>query len=62
MVNAAGIPMGMKMVLEECGINPAKLKADDMRTILANHDDFHNNKKIVECLFSSIEDIKCISF
>ena len=31
-----------------CGINTGTLKADDMRTILANHEDFVNEKTQVE--------------
>ena len=39
-----GIPKGMKQILEERGINTATLNIDDMRTILAQHEDFKNEK------------------
>ena len=42
-----GIPKGMKQILEERGINTATLSADDMHTILVQHDDFKNEKQRV---------------
>ena len=44
MVYAAGVPKGMRMILEELGINIATLKADGMRTTLARHVDFCNER------------------
>ena len=38
----------LKMIMQERGINPSTLKADNMRTILSNHDDFLNEKTEVE--------------
>jgi len=38
----------MKRILEERGINTATIKADDMRAISANHEDFLNEKMVVE--------------
>ena len=52
MVNDSGVPKGMKTVLEEWGINTERMKADDMRTVLAFHDDFANEKTIVEKLIA----------
>ena len=43
-VDSAGVPKGMKIILEECGINTQTLKGDDMRVILANYDDFRDEK------------------
>ena len=48
MLNDAGIPKGMKAILEERGINTSRMKADDMRAVLSFHDDFVNEKTIVE--------------
>ena len=48
-----GVPKGMKQVLEERGINTGTLKADEMRVILANHDDFRAKKTIIEHFLSS---------
>ena len=39
---------GLKTILQERGINSSTLKADDMRTILSNHDDFLNEKTEVK--------------
>ena len=39
---------GMMKVLEERGVNTTTLRADDMRKILSNHDDFRNEKTILE--------------
>ena len=47
-VCADGIPKGMKAILEEKKINTATLRADDMRTILQNHDDFRSEKTMVK--------------
>lgn len=43
-----GTPKGMKMVLEERGINTSHMNADDMRIVLSNHDDFRTDKTKVE--------------
>ena len=45
---ALGIPKGMRVVLEERGINTRTLVGDQMREILAQHDDFKNEKSRVE--------------
>ena len=47
LVNEDGVPKGMKRVLQERGINTATMVADDMRTVLANHDDFRTEKTLV---------------
>ena len=47
----AGVPKGMKRILEERGINTQTHKGDDMRVILANHDDFRDEKTVVEKKF-----------
>lgn len=39
-----GVPKGMKQTLEERGIHTSTLHADDMRIILANHEDFRMEK------------------
>ena len=44
MVFSLGVAKGMKRVLEERGINTASLRADDMRKILSNHQDFRTEK------------------
>ena len=48
MVKEDGTPKGMKMVLEERGINTRRMNADDMHVVLSYHDDFHKEKIIVE--------------
>ena len=45
MVDAAGVPNGMKRVLEERGINTAT--TDDMQTIMANHINFNEKKHLL---------------
>ena len=42
MVKEDGTPKGMKMVLEERGINTRCMNADNMRVVLSYHDDFRN--------------------
>ena len=44
MVNDNGDPKGMRRVLEERAINTARMNADDMRVVLANHRDFQQKK------------------
>ena len=48
MVDTAGIPKGMKIVLQERGVNTHGLKAEKMREILSGHPDFLNVKTLVE--------------
>lgn len=48
MVMPDGSAKGLRTILAERGINTATLKADDMRTILSNHDDFATEKTQVE--------------
>ncbi len=42
----------MNKVLEERGINTACMLAEDMQTVLSFHDDFQNEKTIVELSLS----------
>ena len=48
MLNSDGSAKGLKTILAERGINTSRMKADDMRTVLSNHDDFVNEKTTVE--------------
>ena len=48
MVMEDGTPKGMKMVLEERGINTVRMNADDMRVVLSNHEDFRTEKTVIE--------------
>lgn len=43
-----GIAKGMRKVLEERGVNTVGMVADQMRNILAEHDDFKNEKSLLE--------------
>lgn len=52
-VYSKGVPKGMKMILDERGINTSSLLANDMRTILSNHNDFRMKKTIVEQFLSN---------
>ena len=44
MILSDGRPKGMKLVLEERGVNTDKMKAADMRRVLGNHHDFKHEK------------------
>ena len=48
MVLPDGSAKGLRTILQERGINTSTFKADDMRIILSNHDDFVNEKTQVE--------------
>ena len=48
MVLSDGSAKGLRTILTERGIFVSTIKADDMRTILSNHDDFLNEKTQVE--------------
>ena len=48
MINSDGSAKGLRTILAEHGINTARMKADDMRTVLSNDDDFINEKTNVE--------------
>lgn len=45
---ALGVPKGMRVVLEERGINTQLMTADRMREILSGHPDFLNEKSLIE--------------
>ena len=40
LVDDKGMQKGMKKILEKCGINTERMKADDMRMELSFHTDF----------------------
>ena len=44
MVDANGVPKGMRQVLQERGINTSAMAAADMQVVLANHEDFRTEK------------------
>lgn len=48
LVDENGVPKGMRQVLEERGINTERMKAEDLRTVLANHEDFRTEKTVIE--------------
>ena len=51
MVFSIGVAKGMKKVLQERGINTESLNGEQMRIILANHDDFRSEKpKVIRFL------------
>ena len=50
---AFGVPKGVRVVLEERGINTRTLVAEQMKEILAQHDDFKNEKSRVEHFLES---------
>ena len=51
-----GSAKGLRTILHERSINTSTLKADDMRIILSNHDDFVNEKTQVNPLVSILWD------
>ena len=50
MVTSDGRPKGMRIVLEERGVDTSRMKAPDMRLVLRSHADFKNEKTAVESL------------
>ena len=48
MVDASGTPKGMKLILEERGVNTVGLRAKEMREMLKTHEDFMQQKCILE--------------
>ena len=47
-----GVAKGLRTILQERGINTSTMRADDMRVVLSNHEDFVNEKTIVEHFLS----------
>ena len=45
-----GTPKGMKLILEERGINTSGMKKEDMQAVLASHSDFKREKSRIETL------------
>ena len=48
-----GTPKGMKIILEECGVDTCNMTADKMREVLGSHCDFKNEKSRVERYLSA---------
>ena len=48
MVKGDGSAKGLRTILQEHGINVGTFKADDMRTVLANHEEFATEATQVE--------------
>ena len=47
MVNADGTAKGLRSILVKKGINTTRIKNDDMKVVLSNHDGFIDEKN--EC-------------
>ena len=47
LVIADGTAKGLRSILAERGINTTRMKADDTRVVLSNHDDYINDKTSV---------------
>jgi len=45
---ALGVPKGMRVILQERGVNTSRMVGDQMREILAEMDDFKNEKSLIE--------------
>ena len=54
LVDSAGVPKGMKRILEVRGINTQTVKGDDMRVILANQ----RSKILKKCLTKTFRTFK----
>ena len=52
LVLADGTPKGAALILQERGIDTRSLKLDDMRIILAYHEDFRNEKNALDHFLS----------
>ena len=57
---AIGIPKGLRVILEERGVNTHEMNGDRMRAILGSHPDFKNEKSTVEHFLT--EDRKHITY
>ena len=55
MVLPDGTPKGLKMVLEERGVDVRKMKREGMVAKLSSFDDFKNEKNKVQCLLVRFE-------
>ena len=45
-----GIPKGLRVVLQKCGVNTTNMNADQMREVLKQHPDFRDEKCRIEHL------------
>ena len=45
---AIGIPKGLRVILEERGVDTQGMNGDQMREILGGHEDFRNEKSLIE--------------
>ncbi len=53
LVTDSGIPKGMKLVLQERGVDSLGMNALKMREVLGSHEDFRSVKTLVEELVES---------
>ncbi len=60
--NDSGIPKGMKLVLQERGIDTLGMNALKMREVLGSHEDFQSVKTLVEELVESRSNIIMLGF
>ena len=61
MVNGGGMAKGLTTILHERGINTHNMRADDMRVVLQNHEDFRTEKSII-CWVAVTTCSSCPSF
>lgn len=47
MVVPDGTAKGLRIILAERGLNTERMKVDNIKTVLPNHDDFRNDKAVV---------------
>ena len=50
--DSRGVPKGLRMILEERGVNTHKMKAEQMREVLGSHPDFKYEKSRIERLLT----------
>ena len=55
MVNSDRSAKGLRTILAERGINTARMKADDMRTVLSNHDDFKHERQMLNIMLKAVD-------
>ena len=53
MLTEEGDAKGLRIILRERGINTVNMRADHMRTVLSNHEDFSQEKNGCGALSSS---------
>ena len=60
MVDSNGVPKGLKLVLEECGVDTTHMVREDMVKVLSEFQDFREERPAVYMYLAGVMKYRCI--